>query len=92
MYSVWYYTFIQCLILAIGVCLIVYGLLRLYWRKKYNNDSFTKAFYTTKSKTDIRGFKEHKHKDRVDSIEYGQAPYTAYMMRKTNSSRAVIID
>jgi len=54
--------------------------------------SFTKAFFVNTSKTDIRGFKEHKHKDRVDSIEYGQAPYTAYMMRKSNSTKAVIIE
>ena len=42
--------------------------------------SFTKAFYTTKSKTDIRAFNKHLHKDRVDSMEYGQAPYTKKMM------------
>ena len=44
--------------------------------------AFTKAFYTTKSKTDIRDFSIHTHKDMVDSVEYGQAPYTSYIMRK----------
>jgi len=44
--------------------------------------AFTKAYYTNKSKTDIRAFNNHTHKDMVDSVEYGQAPYTAYMMRK----------
>jgi hypothetical protein len=44
--------------------------------------AFKKAFYTKNSKTDIRGFNKHIYKDRVDSTEYGQAPYTAYMMRK----------
>ena len=44
--------------------------------------AFTKAFYTNKSKTDIRAFNNHTHKDMVDSTEYGQAPYTAYIMRK----------
>jgi len=43
--------------------------------------SFTKAFYTEKSKTDIRGFNKHIHKDRIDSVEYGQANYTTKMMR-----------
>jgi hypothetical protein len=44
--------------------------------------AFTKAYYTNKSRTDIRAFNNHTHKDIVDSIEYGQAPYTAYIMRK----------
>jgi len=44
--------------------------------------AFTKATYSTNSKTDIRAFNKHVYKDRVDSVEYGQAPYTAYMMRK----------
>jgi hypothetical protein len=43
--------------------------------------SFTKAFYTDKSKTDIRDFNKHIHKDRVDSVEYGQSMYTGKMMR-----------
>ena len=44
--------------------------------------SFTKAAYDNSSKTDVRKFAKHIHKDRVDSVEYGQAPYTSYMMRK----------
>lgn len=44
--------------------------------------SFTKAVYDNSSKTDIRKFNKHIHKDRVDAVEYGQAPYTAYMVRK----------
>jgi len=43
--------------------------------------SFTKAYYDNSSKTDIRAFPKHEHKDRVDSVEYGQANYTAKMMR-----------
>lgn len=42
--------------------------------------SFTKAYYSDKSKTDIRDFNKHIHKDRVDSVEYGQAPFTKKMM------------
>jgi|LGOV01.1.fsa_nt_gb hypothetical protein len=45
--------------------------------------AFTKAYYTNKSKTDIRAFNNHTHKDIVDSMEYGQAPYTTYMMKNT---------
>ncbi len=52
--------------------------------------SFTKAFYTNKSKTDIRAFNNHIHKDRVDSVEYGQAPYTAYMMRNTKKLDGIV--
>ena len=44
-------------------------------------ESFTKAFYNNKSKTDIRDFPKHIHKDRVDSVEYGQANYTKYMLK-----------
>jgi len=43
--------------------------------------SFTKAFYDNKSKTDIRDFPKHIHKDRVDSVEYGQANYVKYMLK-----------
>lgn len=43
--------------------------------------AFGKAFYTEKSKTDIRDFPKHIYKDRVDSVEYGQARNTPYMMR-----------
>ena len=43
--------------------------------------SFTKAWYDNSSKTDIRGFSNHNDKDRVDSVEYGQAPYTPKMMK-----------
>jgi len=44
-------------------------------------ESFSKAYYDETSKTDIRAFPKHIHKDRVDSVEYGQANYTAYMLR-----------
>lgn len=44
-------------------------------------EAFSKAFYTESSKTDIRDFPKHIYKDRVDSCEYGQAPYTPKMMR-----------
>ena len=45
--------------------------------------AFSKAVYSKKSKTDIRDFSDHVYKDMVDSTEYGQAPYTVYMMRNT---------
>lgn len=45
--------------------------------------SFTKAAYTSnKNKTDIREYSDHKHKDNVDSVEYGQSPFTSKMLRK----------
>jgi hypothetical protein len=44
--------------------------------------SFSKAFYNNSNKTDIRDFPKHIHKDRVDSVEYGQANYTKYMVRE----------
>ena len=44
-------------------------------------ESFSKAYYDESSKTEIRAFPVHLHKDRVDSVEYGQANYTAYMAR-----------
>ena len=44
-------------------------------------ESFTKAYYDETSKTDIRAFPKHIHKDRIDSVEYGQANYTAKMMQ-----------
>ena len=45
-------------------------------------EAFSKAFYTEGSKTDIRDFPKHIYKDRVDSVEYGQAIYTPYIMRQ----------
>jgi len=44
--------------------------------------SFSKAYYNNSNKTDIRDFPKHIHKDRVDSVEYGQANYTKYMVRE----------
>ena len=44
-------------------------------------ESFTKAYYNNTSKTDIRDFAKHIHKDRIDSVEYGQANYTKYMLK-----------
>lgn len=43
--------------------------------------SFQKAYYDESSRTEIRAFPVHIHKDRVDSVEYGQANYTAYIMK-----------
>jgi hypothetical protein len=43
-------------------------------------ESFTKAFVDNSSKTDIRGFNLHLHKDRVDASEYGEANYIAKMV------------
>jgi hypothetical protein len=47
--------------------------------------AFSKAFYDNSSKTDIRDFPKHIYKDRVDSVEYGQAIHTAKIMRHTRS-------
>ena len=45
--------------------------------------SFTKASYTSNTNaTDVREYSDHKHKDNVDSVEYGQSPFTARMLRK----------
>ena len=43
-------------------------------------EAFLKAYYVENSKTDIRDFPKHIYKDRVDSTEYGQAPFTAKLM------------
>lgn len=55
-------------------------------RKKFTQktepiyESFTKAYVDNSSKTDIRGFPKHLHKDRVDASEYGEANYIAKMV------------
>ena len=46
-------------------------------------ESFAKAYYDKGSKTEIRAFPVHIHKDRVDSVEYGQANYLARMAKIT---------
>jgi len=66
----------------LGVSLLDQGRLLFTPRTEPIYVSFTKAYYVTTSKTDIRGYAKHVHKDRVDSVEYGQAPFTAYMLRK----------
>jgi hypothetical protein len=63
-----------------GVTQLDQGRLLFTKRTEPIYESFTKAFYSDKSKTDIRDFNKHEHKDRVDSVEYGQAPYTKKMM------------
>jgi len=45
-------------------------------------ESFTKAYYDEGSKTDIRAFPKHLHKDRVDGVEYGGTIYLDKMLRK----------
>ena len=42
--------------------------------------SFTKAYVDNTSKTDIRGFPKHIHKDRVDGVEYGGTQYLPKML------------
>jgi hypothetical protein len=64
-----------------GVTQLDQGKLLFTHRSEPIYEAFSKAYYTDKSKTDIRDFPKHIYKDRVDSCEYGQAPYTAYMMR-----------
>ena len=44
-------------------------------------ESFAKAYYDKSSKTEVRAFPVHIHKDRVDSIEYGHANYLAKMAK-----------
>lgn len=89
-YKAYKYTIIERI--EAGQTLLDQGRLLFTHRTEPIYESFTKAFYVNTSKTDIRSFNEHKHKDRVDSVEYGQAPYTAYMMRKSNSPKPKIID
>jgi hypothetical protein len=43
--------------------------------------SYTKAFYDNSSKTDIRNFAKHLHKDRVDADEYGESLYISKMIQ-----------
>ena len=43
-------------------------------------ESFTKAFYSEKSKTDRSDFSQHIHKDRIDGTEYGMTPYIKKMI------------
>jgi hypothetical protein len=43
--------------------------------------SYTKAYFDNSSKTDIRAFPKHLHKDRVDADEYGEANYISKMIR-----------
>jgi hypothetical protein len=45
--------------------------------------SYTKAYFDNSSKTDIRAFNKHLHKDRVDADEYGEANYIAKMITIT---------
>ena len=46
--------------------------------------AFTKAQYTKdRSRTDCREFTLHDHKDMIDSVEYGQSPFTKKMMTIT---------
>jgi len=66
----------------LGISLLDQGRLLFTDKTEPIYTSFTKAYYVTTSKTDIRGFAKHLHKDRVDSVEYGQAPFTSYMARK----------
>ena len=44
-------------------------------------ESFAKAYYDKSSKTEVRAFPVHIHKDRVDSVEYGHANYLAKMTK-----------
>lgn len=46
-------------------------------------ESFAKAYYDKSSKTEVRAFPVHIHKDRVDSVEYGQANYLTKMAKIT---------
>lgn len=44
-------------------------------------ESFAKAFYDKTSKTEVRAFPVHIHKDRVDAVEYGHANYLSRMVK-----------
>jgi PBSX family phage terminase large subunit len=58
---------------------------RLLFTEKTKNiyHAFEKAQYTeNRTKTDIREFTNHDHKDFIDSVEYGQSPFTKKMMIK----------
>jgi len=57
---------------------------RLLFTKKSEKcyEAFTKAYYVDTSKTDIRDFPQHIYKDRVDSVEYGQANYVKSMLKR----------
>jgi hypothetical protein len=70
-----------------GVSQLEQGQLLFTQKTEKCYESFTKAAYDNSSKTDIRMFPKHEHKDRVDSVEYGQANYTVYMAKKNRYKR-----
>lgn len=66
-----------------GIAFVDQGRLQFTDKAMECYTAFTKARYTeNKNATDIREYPNHIHKDRVDSVEYGQSPFTSRMLRK----------
>src|SRR6056297_84457 len=63
-----------------GITLLDQGRLLFTEKSEPCYVSFTKAFVDNSSKTDIRGFPKHIHKDRVDGTEYGGTQYLPKML------------
>jgi len=65
----------------VGISLLDQGRLLFTPRTVRCYESFAKAYYDKTSKTEIRAFPVHIHKDRVDAVEYGHANYLSKMVK-----------
>jgi len=66
----------------IGIDLLQAGRLQFSDKCIEVYEAFTAPTYTKdRTKTDIREWGNHIHKDIVDSVEYGQQPFVKYMLR-----------
>ena len=82
-YGAYKYTIVQRV--DVGVSFLDQSRLLFTHRTVRCYESFAKAFYDKSSKTEVRAFPIHIHKDRVDSIEYGHANYLAKMTKLVGS-------
>lgn len=82
-YNAYKYTIVQRV--DVGVSFVDQARLLFTHRTVRCYESFAKAFYDKSSKTEVRAFPIHIHKDRVDSIEYGHANYLAKMTKLVGS-------
>lgn len=65
----------------VGISLLDQARLLFTQRTVRCYESFAKAYYDKSSKTEIRAFPVHIHKDRVDGVEYGHANFLAKMVK-----------
>lgn len=78
-YNAYKYTIVQRV--DVGISLLDQCKLLFTPRTVRCYESFAKAYYDKASKTEVRAFPTHIHKDRVDSVEYGHANYLAKMVK-----------